>query len=48
MAGDKSDINTKRTEKENGKSCSLELEGDLGTLHLIVESLAKFFRGLVL
>ena len=33
MAGDKSDINTKRTEKENGKSYSLELEGDLRTLH---------------
>ena len=47
VAADKSDINTKRTEKGNSKSYNTELEGDLRTLHLIVQSLAKFFRGML-
>ena len=47
LAADKSEINTKRSEKGNSKSYNTELEGDLRTLHLIVQSLAKFFRGIV-
>ena len=48
LAADNSDINTKRSEKGNSKSYNAELEGDLRTLHLVVQSLAKFFCGLVL
>jgi len=48
LAADKSDINTKRSEKGNSKSYNTELEGDLRTLHLVEQRLAKFFRGLAL